>query len=558
MPPHRVVIRSFQSLLDPVEILALGQVRRQPGRAVEAAIEVLLGSRVDSAEFDPEQDLHCKWVSCGQIDLLAVGSRWERGLRIGDVSSTKCSAAFAHEDSAPESLGSGASEPRGSVRRFPSEPFKEAPCFLLVREGARKDDGLGPRKLLLPQVELARALFGVSSRFLVQLFDGVRHPSVPDRGMLDRGRSNLTDEVVNLFCWRRPEEEEALILAAMVADEAIMRFHDDVFQSLSVQKGYRTDRPTWPEISWPFKGAIEMTVEGRWIERSDGFRRFLITRITAMKLELPFQRIKIHHVGAEGPRPDQLPPRKGRTRRPNARTKVLTIGKPSSRSRRPVEIASASLDMGASEDIVIEYNPSGGTHRPRTSTIGEEPREQGEFSTAGRERGADRNVGRAEIKRKADGDPELALQMKERALRWTWQAIKAAAAAEGWRCMPYPVSGHGNASADDGGFHFREEGILVGLERNGRHLVIADDGSAEGDRRSLGILVPREARPVGARELAAIRGADKLHGGRWGSSEIRIDGFRINAVRRHPEVWDEEKPAVYIRLLVRNIRRATS
>jgi hypothetical protein len=444
--------------------------------------------------------------------------------------------------------------PVGSARAFPSEPFAAAPCFLLVREGAQEQDGLGPRKLLLPQIELARALFGVSSRFLVQLFDGVRNPWVPDRGILDRKRSNLTDEVVNLFCWRRPVEEEALILAAMVADKAIMRFHDEVFQSLSVQKGYRKDRPTWPKISWPFERPIEMSVEGRWIERRDGFRRFLVTRITALKLELPFHRIKIHYVGAEGPRPKRLPPPKGRTRKPNARTKVLTLGKPSSWSRRPTEIVSPSLDMAASEEIVIEYIPSRGTHRPRTSTIGENPREEGEFSTAGRERGADRNVGRAEIRRKAGGDPEEALEMKREALRQTWRAIRGAAAADGWRCTPHPVGGAGDLLAPDGGFDFPQEGILVGLEARGRHIVIADDGSAEGDRRSLGILVPREARPVSARELAAIRSADKLYGGRWGSSEMRIDGFRIYAVRRHPKVWEE--PADYIKLLVRNIRRA--
>jgi hypothetical protein len=552
--PRRIVIRAFQKLLDPVEILALGQVRRQPGRAVEGAIEVLLASRVGGGEFDPQKDLHRKWVSCGQIDLLTVGSQWERGLQIGDVGSEKYSGAFAHEESGPEYLGIGAVEPVGNARAFPSEPFAAAPGFLLVRRGRQEQDGVGPRKLLLPQIELARALFGVSSRFLVQLFDGVRHPSVPDRGILDRKRSELTDKVVNLFCWRRPGEEEALILAAMVADKAIMRFHDEVFQSLSVQKGYRNDRPTWPQISWPFQRPIEMSVEGRWIERRDGFRRFLVTRITAMKLELPFHRIKIYYVGAEGPRPGRLPPPKGRTRKPNARTKVLTLGKPSSWSRRPAEIASPSLDI-ATEQIVLEYIPSGGTHRPPTSTIGEDPREEGEFSTAGRERGADRNVGRAEIRRKAGGDPEEALAMKQKALRQTWRAIRKAAAADGWRCTPHPVSGGGDVSTPDGGFDFREEGILVGLEGRGRYIVIADDGSAEGDRRSLGILVPREARPISARDLATIRGADKLHGGRWGSAEIRIDGFRIYAVRRHPEVWGEDS-ADYIKLLVRNIRRA--
>lgn len=553
MPTARFAISVFKELPGTVEIVALGPVRRQLGTAVEAGIEVLLATKLDEPDFEPETDVFRTWVGCGQIDLLTVGSRWEGGRRCGEVEASRYSGAFTL--SMLEELGVGHGDVVGGCRRVPSRLFHEAPCWLLNRAPPRGSKRRGPEKVLLPHVELVRALFGVSSGFLVQLIDGVRHPSVPDRGMLDRKRSGVTPTgTVRLGCWRRPTEEEALILAAMVADPEIMRFHDQVFQYLSVQKSYRDDRRTWPVARWPFRGPIGLTLEGRWFVRENGRRRFLATRITEVALELPFRHIEVHYVGAgDDEPPDRLPPRIGRMRATNARLVVLTSGRAPSRSRRPALLVSAPVAVPQSEGVTIEYVAYRDGYRLPISSIGEDPRDEGDFSTAGRERGGDPSRGRAEVRRGLGGDSKAAQSEREEVLTWTWRAILAAAKGR-WQCTPYPVAA-GVLVSHNGGFDFRREGILAGLNVGGRLVIVADDGSAEGDRRSLGLLVPRMGN-VTRRELQAIRAIDDIYGGRWGSAAIRLAGFDIYPVRRHPKVRKDQ--AAYAELLRRKIEAAVS
>lgn len=57
------------------------------------------------------------------------------------------------------------------------------------------------------------------------------------------------------------------ILAAMVADPALMGLHDKVFQQLVVQKDYREDKLAWPRVSWPFSGPIALTLA---VRKGDG------------------------------------------------------------------------------------------------------------------------------------------------------------------------------------------------------------------------------------------------------------------------------------------------
>lgn len=505
---------------------------------MEAQIEVLLASDLDNPGFDPNANIYRRWVACGQLDLLTIGSRWKGRTPAGETEAKRYSASYQLLRIEP--LGAGADNPARCQRRMPTRIMAEAPCFLLERD-AQEDSSNKPRKVLLPQMELVRALFGVSSRLLVELIDGLRDPSVADRGIIDRSKSGLLpDGTVRLTCWRKPTDEEALILAAMMTDPALMRLHDEVFQQLVVQKEFRDNKPTWPWVSWPFSHPIALTIEGRWFERENGFTRFIATRITEIGLQLRFNRIEVHHPGAgDEQAPDRMPPPTGRMRSANARLVVLTTGRAPSPSRRPVEIASAHVVIPSSKGVAIDFVAKGGPPRPRTSTSGEDPREEGEFSSAGRESGADPNVGRAEIHRMVGGDVSSFATAREKALRATWNALVAAATSAGWRFTPYPVAGSSNMSARDGGFDFRREGILVGLDVGGRHVIVADERTAPQDYRSLGILVKTMKRNITWLDIQTIRAIHDGLRGHWGNRSAMVDGFEIFPVRRRVGIMEE-------------------
>ncbi len=550
MPAIRVALGAFKGVPGIAEIIALGPVRRQPDIAIEAQIEVLLASDLDHPRFDPASDVHRRWVACGQLDLLTVGSRWRGRTPAGETQAKRYSASYHLVGI--ESLGAGADHPTRGRRRMPTRIMADAPCFLLERDAA--DDGSSdPRKVLLPQMELVRALFGVSSRLLVELIDGLRDPSVADRGIVDRSKSGLLpDGTVRLTCWRKPTDEEALILAAMMADPALMRLHDEVFQQLVVQKGYREDKPTWPKVSWPFCQPIGLTIEGRWFEREDGFTRFIGTRITEIGLQLGFNRIEVHHPGAgDEQAPDRMPPPTGRMRPANARLVVLTTGRAPSPSRRPIEIASAPVVIPSSKGVAIDFVAKGGPPRPRTSTLGEDPREEGEFSSAGRETGANPNVGRAEIRRMVGGDASSVATAREKALRATWNALVTAATAAGWRLTPYSIAGSNDVAARDGGFDFRREGIIAGLDVGGRHVIVADERTAPQDYRSLGVLVKTMKRKTRWLDIQTIRAAHDGLRGHWGNKSATLDGFMIFPVRRRAGITVEAD--AYADLLRRKI-----
>lgn len=538
MSSSRFAIDAFEGVPGIAEIIAIGPVRRQPSIAMEAQIEVLLASNLDDPDFDPNADVYRRWVACGQLDLLSIGSRWKGRTPAGETQAKRYSASYHLAGIEP--LGAGAANPMRCRRRMPTGIMAEAPCFLLERD-APDDSSRGPRKVLLPQMELVRALFGVSSRLLVELIDGLRDPSVADRGIMDRSKSGLLpDGTVRLTCWRKPTDEEALILAAMMANPALMRLHDEVFQQLVVQKGYRENKPTWPRVSWPFPHPIGLTIEGRWFEREDGFTRFIATRITEIGLQLRFNRIEVHHPGTgDEQASDRMPPPTGRMRPVNARLVVLTTGRAPSPSRRPVEIASAHVAIPSSKGVAIDFVAKGGPPRPRTSTLGEEPREEGEFSSAGRETGADPNVGRAEIRRMVGGDVSSVVTAREAALRATWKALVAAATVAGWRLTPYPIAGSSNVSARDGGFDFRREGILVGLDVGGRHVIVADERTAPRDYRSLGILVKTMKRNTTGLDIQTIRATHDGLRGHWGNRSAMVDGFKIFPVRRRGRMMEE-------------------
>jgi hypothetical protein len=204
--------------------------------------------------------------------------------------------------------------------------------------------------------------------------------------------------------------------------------------------------------------------------------------------------------------------------------------------------------------VVIDFVAKGGPPRPQLSTLGEVAREEGEFSTAGSESGSDTGIARALIGRMVGGDASAASSVREAALRSTWIALSRAAAEAGWRLTPYPVAGGGNSSLRDGGFDFRREGVLAGLNVNGRHVIVADERAAPQDFRSLGVLVKTMERAATWLDLQEIRTVHDLFEGHWGSKAASVDGFNLVPVQRRGGIWGDA--GAYSDLLRRRILKA--
>lgn len=425
MAAKPIVIAPFRDLSGVVEIISLGKIRRQSGVALEAEVEVELLSLTDDSPFDPDVHVHRRWVGCGQLDLLAIGSRWERGRRTGTATAEEHRGSYRAVGK--ERMGLGCEQHSENSRFLPSRSSELALCFLLERQSAAARQYNGPRKILLPYAELVRAMFGVSGRFLLQLLDGLRDPFASDRGIIDRSKSAvLEDGTIRLVCWRRPTDDEALILAAMISKPEIMRFHDSVLQQLIIQPDFRNGGSGHLVVDWPFAGEVGLKIEGTWFERVDGFKRFLVTRILELDLGLPFRRIEVHHLGSGSEdSPDRSPPPRGRLRAASAPTLLLTTGHPPTASRRPGELTSMPLDIVGANTITIDYFGKGGPPHPATSTIADAKSSEAEVSTASRTAGGDSEVGRVEVRRVSGGGNELRVdQYRADSLRLTMTAIE--------------------------------------------------------------------------------------------------------------------------------------
>lgn len=428
MPNRPVIIDSFAEVPGTAEIVGVGGVRQPRGEAQEVEVEVVLASDMDEPGFDPARDVFSHWLGCGQLDLLVPGSRWVDGRRAGSMSGRTIQAAF--EFVRAELVGTGAHpQPRG--RPFPSRSFATTPGFLLRRveaddRQAQPQSG-DPELVLLPIMELLRALFGVSNGFLLELFDGIRNPAVSwERGLISRQLSRVSkDGTVVLEAGRDLSRDEAIIAAAVVTDDVIRGLHDSAFQQLSVRPEARDGRSIKLDVAWPWRTPVPMRLVGRWIARVDGSRRFIVARVEAIGLPLAFKRVEVRHPGSEKAAGDELPPPEGRTRPTNARLVVLTTGRAASPARRPAAVATGTLDLPTAKDVEVVSVACGGGVRRDRALIREEPRNAALFGSGGRQPGADPEVGAAAVRRRAEPG-ETSERSAVVALQLTWKALETA------------------------------------------------------------------------------------------------------------------------------------
>lgn len=559
MSRRPIVIEEFRDLPGLSEIIGLGAVRQPRGEAQEVEIEVLLSSVNEPPSTDASSATHLLWIGCGQMDLLAAGARWKDGSRALAAPSTRVSGMF--EAIACEKVGEGVDPPLTN-RPFPSQAIAAACGFLLRRIADPTNSQSGgssqrdPEKILLPYMELVRAIFAVSERVLLQLFDGMRNPTLPGgRGLIDRTKSHLADHgTVILAARQQLSREEALIIAAMIADPALMRAHDSVFQQLSVNRDWRDGHPVHMKLAWPWQVPIAIELEGRWVERVGTRPRFLCTRLVSLGIPMPFRRVVVNHPGSEPGDPDVLPPPSDRVRGTNARLFVLTTGRAASPSRRAAQVGGDVLNLPAADGIAVEWIARGGAARKDRGLIGEDPRDEAPFGTGGRKPGADIDVGAAEVRRKRVASGEASERSHLKALEATWDALFAACSDADWSLSAWPRSRPAVVGAEFGGLDLPGEPLVAVVRSGSNRVLVVDRGSLVGDERSLGILVPLKG-AVSERQLAfAARELCTSLDGRWRSPNSRNENFRVVAVARPADVWEDQD--AYAKLLRSRIASA--
>ncbi len=557
-----IVIDEFRDLPGLSEIIGLGAVRQPFGEAQEVEISTLLAMTDDRGDRGVPSTTAVKWIGCGQMDLLAAGSRWKNGSPTLAAPSTSVSGMF--EVVFRERVGQGIDPPRKN-RPFPSRAIAGAGGFLLRRiadpanihaaGGSKK----GPEKFLLPFMELVRALFAVSERVLLQLFDGIRSSTVMNgRGLIDHTRSYLSkDSTVYLAARQALSRDEALIIAAMIADPTLFRMHNSVFQQLSVNEDWRGGLPVYVELEWPWQVPIAIELEGRWVDREGPSSRFLCTRLVSLGIPMPFRRVVVRHPGSEPGDTDVLPPPSDRVRATNARLFVLTTGRAASPSRRAARFGSDVVNLPTADGIEVEWVACGGVARKDRGQIGENPRDEAPVGTGGRKPGADANVGAAEIRRRRLAPGEV-VEGQERshleALKATWDALSAACVQEGWSLGAAPTASSPSIGANFGGLNLPWEPLVAVVRSGSNRLLVVDRGSASGDECSLGLLVPVDPNQHDRQLATAARKLCTSVNGRWRSRNLKTPDFSVKGTARPTEVWvDQER---YVNLLIRRIASA--
>lgn len=504
------------------------------------------------------------WIGCGQMALLGAGSRWKGGSPTATAPSTSLSGMF--ELLSQERVGQGIDAPPKS-RPFPSRAIAEAGGFLLRRivdpadihsGGNSKRDA---EKILVPFMELVRALFAVSERLLLQLFDGIRSTSgISARGLIDYTRSYLSkDGIVYLAAQQTLSRDEALIIAAMVADRTLLNVHNSVFQQLSVNEDWRNGHAVHIALKWPWQDPIAIELEGRWVERVGSRPRFLCTRLVSFGLPMPFRRVVVQHPGNEPGDTDILPPPSDRVRATSARLFVLTTGRAASPFRRATRIGSDVVNLPTADGIEVEWIARGGVARRDRGQIGEDPRDEAPVGTGGRNPGADADVGAAEIRRRraASGEVvegQVAGRSHLKALEATWDALSAACSDAGWSLSAEPTLGAPAVDASFGGLNLPWEALVAVVRFGSSRLLVVDRGSSVGDECSLGLLVPVDPNQHDRHLAIAARKLCTSVNGRWRSPNLKAPHFKVKGIARPTDVWVD--PDKYADLLRRRIASA--
>jgi hypothetical protein len=514
------------------EVVGYGRVSEPSGAAQEMEIE-LFGRQIDAhGRVRGSGELERFSIGCGHLDDFTIGSWWLCGeLQRSRRPEKIYTAQIGH--SWIEHVGEcrDDAQPDRPAPCFSYSGIREAPCVLMAL-----DNGNAPaHHAAIPVLELARLVFGVSSRFLLQMFDGLRDPAlVPDRALFDRRESERTSPTsIRLMCNREFSDEEALLAAMLVADPDLRAFHDGLFQSYMVGRRHGGPHAAYLRSPARFPCGTRITFNGRWVAciGNDGSakRRFLITRILAIAIPASFRRVEMVYPSTTVDR--ELPPRDvPRNRRPRRPVEVET-GVPPALGNDIEELTTHGGSVIIGVDVEVIRQPRCEGKRSPRRMVGYKDRDGPDSgSTSDRVPGGDSSVSPLALFRQQDGADEHSEASPPPApqpLCDTFEALEQMCADKGWRLLPFGTGPFSLRRAWDATRGVTS--VLVAMVATStRHVLVIDPGTYAGDERSLGLLVPAHGR-VGfdPAEVERILRQSARLGGRWG-------GRRLQArLRRH-------------------------
>jgi hypothetical protein len=528
-----VSIRRAADIDGMFEVVGYGRVSEPCGAAQEMEIE-LFGRGIDArGRVRGSSELERFSIGCGHFDDFTIGSRWLRGeLQISRRPEKIYTAEIGH--SWIEHVGECCEVAQADrpAPCFSYSGIREAPCILI----ALSNGDAPAHHAAVPVLELARLVFGVSSRFLRQMFDGLRDPAlVPDRALFDRRESERTNpSSIRLMCNREFSDEEALLAAMLVADPDLRAFHDGLFQSYMVGRPRGGPHTAYLRAPARFPSGTRITFNGRWVVclGNDGSakRRFLITRILSIRIPASFNRVEMVYPSTKVDR--ELPPRDvPRNRRPQRPVEVET-GVPPALGNDIEELTTngGSVIIGADVEVIRQPRCEG-RRSPRRMAGYKDRDGPSSGSTSDRVPGGDPSVSPLVLFRQPDGVDEHAQEPSPppapRPLCDTFKALEQMCTSKGWRLLPLGVGPFSLRRAWDASRGVTS--VLVAMvATSSRQVLVIDPGTYPGDERSLGLLVPAHGRVrFDPPEVDRILWKSAQFGGRWGSRRLQA------RLRRH-------------------------
>jgi len=299
------------------EIVGYGHIRRA-GKNQLLQIELLLRDLGDDGKLKDIRSVFSNWskpisvwIEAGKLDLVPIGSRWLLGKRL-----KRCKTKLYFRDVPVEMLGFSC---LGDMLKVAETTFSAMPYYKLQwKYQIENKDHLGDKPLstapettasetteretilFVPVLEMLRALFGVSSHFLLRMMKGINSPALaPQSAIFDRTRSRIDKKgIVTLFCSRRLSQYEALIAAASLFNDEVLKAYQAITKFVQIDL-HGGGMALLKEMPFPFQTQdLLLTFQGEKIEGVDKNSNQLVrmnvaTKILKLSFTFQFTRIEI-------------------------------------------------------------------------------------------------------------------------------------------------------------------------------------------------------------------------------------------------------------------------